>query len=132
MQENNLIRSLQYLEDTGRNLLTEVRSRNRSLSTHDGEFDTWWNFYKDLTPHLIGYATQQNNEYINELVTKYQQHITSLEISHPTTDHTSFKTLLSKLFGSSGSLSRHEQVLLLEDISNNIGNLLYQVKINAE
>lgn len=132
MQENNLIRSLQYLEDAGRNMLTEVRGRNRNLSTHDGEFDTWWKFYKELTPDLIGFAAQQNNEHINELVIKYQQHIIALDNSRPTADHTSFKTLLSKLFGNAGSLSRHEQVLLLEDISNNIGNLLYQVKINAE
>jgi hypothetical protein len=132
MQENNLIRSLQYLEDTGRNMLTEVRARNRNLDTHDGEFDTWWKFYKELTPHLIGYAAQQNNEHINELVNKYQQHMASLDNASPTADHTSFKNLLSKLFGGSSSLSRHEQELLLEDISNNIGNLLYQVKINAE
>jgi hypothetical protein len=132
MQENNLIRSLQYLEDTGRSLLTEVRARDRSLGTHDGDFDTWWKFYKELTPHLIGYAAQQNNEHINELVNKYQQYITSLDNALPEIEHTSFKDLLSKFFGSSHSLSRHEQELLLEDISNNVGNLLYQVKINAE
>ena len=132
MQENNLIRSLQYLEDTGRNMLTEVRARDRNLDNHDGDFDTWWKFYKELTPHLIGYATEQKNEYINELVNKYQLHITTLDNALPTADHTSFKNLLSKLFGGSHSLSRNEQELLLEDISNNIGNLLYQVKINAE
>jgi len=132
MQENNLIRSLQYLEDAGRSMLTEVRGRNRSLSTHDGVFDSWWKFYRELTPQLIGFAAQQNNEHINELVAKYQQHLASLDNTRPTADHTSFKTLLSKMFGSSNSLSRHQQVLLLEDISNNIGNLLYQVKINAE
>jgi hypothetical protein len=132
MQENNLIRSLQYLEDTGRNMLTEVRGRNRNLDTHDGDFDTWWKFYKELTPHLIGYAAQQNNEIINELVTKYQQYITSLDNALPDIDHTSFKSILSKLFGGSNSLSRRDQELLLEDISNNVGNLLYQVKINAE
>ncbi|MFL5747460.1 MAG: hypothetical protein ACJ751_22490 [Niastella sp.] len=132
MQESNLIRSLQYLEDTGRYMLTEVRARDRKLSTHDGDFDTWWKFYKELTPYLIGYAAQQNNERINELVTKYQQHMVHLENSLPTADHASFKSLLSKLFGGPNSLSRDEQELLLEDISNNVGNLLYQVKINAE
>ena len=101
------------------------------MNSQDGDFGTWWRFYKDLTPHLIDYAAQQNNEHINELVAKYQQHLASLDNTRPTADHTSFKTLLSKMFGSSNSLSRHQQVLLLEDISNNVGNLLYQVKINA-
>lgn len=131
MQENNLIRSLQYLEETGRLLLTEVRNRNRSLGTHDGEFDTWWNFYKELTPHLTEYAARQNNEHINELVNKYRQHLTSLESSFPGMEPATIKGWLAKLFGGGSSLSRHQQVLLLEDISNNVGNLLYQVKINA-
>jgi hypothetical protein len=132
MQDSNLIRSLQYLEDTGRNMLTEVRSRSRNLSTHDGEFDSWWKFYKELTPHLIGYAAQQNNEHINELVNKYQQHMTSLDNSLPDVAHTSLLGFISKWLGSGNSLSHQEQVQLLEDISNNVGNLLYQVKINVE
>jgi hypothetical protein len=131
MQESNLIRSLQYLEDAGRSMLTDVRGRSRSLSTQNGDFDTWWTFYKDLTPHLIGYAAQQNNEYINELVNKYQQQIERLDNFLTPADHTSFLNLVSKVFGSRNSLSRQEQALLLEDISNNVGNLLYQVKINA-
>ncbi|OQP46235.1 hypothetical protein A4H97_31220 [Niastella yeongjuensis] len=131
MQENNLIRSLQYLEDTGRNLLTEVRGRSRNLGDHDGEFDSWWKFYQDLTPHLVGYAAEQKNEYINELVNKYQQHFTYLDHTLTPVDHTSFLKLLAKVFGSRNSLSRQEQALILEDISNNVGNLLYQVKINA-
>jgi hypothetical protein len=132
MQENNLIRSLQYLEETGRNMLTEVRGRSRNLNSHDGDFDSWWKFYKELTPHLIGYAAQQNNEHINDLVNKYQQHMTSLDNSLPDTAHTSFLGTISKWLGSGNSLSHHEQVQLLEDISNNVGNLLYQVKINVE
>ena len=131
MQESNLIRSLQYLEDAGRNLLTEVRGRNRNLGDHDGEFDTWWKFYRELIPHLVGYAAQQHNEYINELVNKYQQHFTYLDQTLTPIDHTSFVKLLSKIFGSRNSLSREEQARLLEDISNNVSNLLYQVKINA-
>ena len=131
MDESNLIRSLQYLEDTGRNMLTEVRGRNRNLSTHDGDFDTWWKFYKELTPQLIGYAARQKNEHIDELVNKYQQLIASLDNALPDVDHTSFLNLISKMFKGSNSLSRQDQVLLLEDISNNVGNLLYQVKINV-
>lgn len=131
MQENNLIRSLQYLEDTGRTLLTEVRGRSRNLSIHNGDFDNWWRFYKDLTPHLVGYAAQQNNEHINELVNKYQQYMTHLDHSLPDIEHTSFFGFISKFLGGANSLSRNEQALLLEDISNNVGNLLYQVKINA-
>jgi hypothetical protein len=113
-------------------MLTEVRSRSRNLSTHDGEFDSWWKFYKELTPHLIGYAAQQNNEHINELVNKYQQHMTSLDNSLPDVAHTSLLGFISKWLGSGNSLSHQEQVQLLEDISNNVGNLLYQVKINVE
>jgi len=132
MQESDLIRSLQYLEDAGRTMLTEVRGRSRRLGAHDGEFDTWWKIYKELIPHLIDYAAPKNNERINELVNKYRQYSTYLDNSLPDVERTSFLGFILKYLGGSKSLSRQEQALLLEDISNNVGNLLYQVKINAE
>ncbi|MBO9204679.1 MULTISPECIES: hypothetical protein [Niastella] len=132
MQESNLIKSLQYLEDTGKHISTEVKNRKRNLSNYDGDFETWWKFYKDLVPHLDNYATGQNNEHINELVNKYQEFILPLDSYFvPAEHHTSLLSFIIKWITGSGKMGRQDLGILLEDISNNVGNLLYQVKINA-
>jgi len=123
---NNLLRSISYIQDNAGKLLADAMGERR-VELPDEE--SFWKFYAELIPFLQQYAAEQKNEEILRLTGLYVSQLTEIK-NCPKYQGSFFFDLFSSSKNQRHYQRTEEYIRAIQDIYNNAGNLLYQVKIN--
>jgi hypothetical protein len=127
----SLIRSLTYIEENANIILSDAKARSRVRPIYEViDVNEFWKSYNALIPSLRNYAAQANVEMISRYTRLFIQHRDTME-TYQDSRHGIFDIFSSR------DHFRHfpdkeEYIRILQDIYNNVINLTYQVKINAE
>lgn len=128
MTNDNVLRCLVFLEDKCKIILLACKSRSWNLADllveHD--FDSMWKFYKEVIPSLEKFAAQKQNDQIISHVKMFSNYIPVMD-----------KYLAGKIqfhfldwFPTVSYRNTDKFARDIQDISNNIGNLIYQIRIS--
>lgn len=130
MLKGNVKRSLVFLEDKFKPILAACKIRERDLSDVLAEYDfeSGWKFYKEIMPHLEAFAIQEKNEQITAHVKEFIEHFNIVEeYLNSRRNVKSFQSIWSP-FKSFNNTDKFER--MFQDLVNNIGNLIYQIRIS--
>ncbi len=131
MKPNNVLISVDYLEEWTNKLLSLCRSKSWHLPTflEENDFMSYWKFYKELIPFLKQFSEESKNEQIRMLVNEYSEtNMKQLE-KYISSKASIYHFALEWINPLLPHKSTNDFELDLNAVANNIGNLIYQIKI---